>query len=189
MGAVLLDGYDLRSLSLEDLRRQVGVVFQESFLFSKTIADNIAFGKPDATIEEIQKAAKLAAVDNFISQLPDKYDTIIKESGSDLSGGQRQRLALARAIILDPPILLLDDPTAAVDSQTEKEIFTGIEGAMRGRTTILVSNRISSLKNADIIYVLQKGRITQHGTHSELLKQKGFYRKTAEIQETGIEDI
>lgn len=188
MGAVNLDGYDLRKLNLEDLRSQIGIVFQESFLFSKSIAANIAFGKPNAGMEEIERAAKIAAAHEFIEVLPKKYDTVIGESGADLSGGQRQRLALARAVILDPPILLLDDPTAAVDSQTEKEIFAGIDGAMKNRTTILVSNRISSLKKADMIYVLQKGKIIQFGTHEELVKQKGYYKKTAEIQEAGLEN-
>jgi ATP-binding cassette subfamily B protein len=182
MGAVLLDGKDVRKYDLDDLRRQIGIVFQESFLFSNTIAANISFGHPYATRDEVVKAAKIASAHDFIAALPQGYDTIIGESGSDLSGGQKQRLAIARSIILEPPILLLDDPTAAVDSETEKEIFEGIESAMRGRTTFMVTHRISVLKRADIILVMHRGQIIQRGTHEELIKAKGHYRRCAIIQ-------
>ncbi|MFA6290281.1 MAG: ABC transporter ATP-binding protein [Victivallales bacterium] len=182
MGAVLLDGKDIRKYDLDDLRRQIGIVFQESFLFSNTIAANISFGHPYATRDEVMKAAKIASAHDFISALPQGYDTIISESGSDLSGGQKQRLAIARSIILEPPILLLDDPTAAVDSETEKEIFEGIESAMKGRTTFMVTHRISVLRRADIVLVMHRGKIIQRGTHDDLIKEKGHYRRCAIIQ-------
>jgi ATP-binding cassette subfamily B protein len=182
MGAVLLDGKDVRKYDLDDLRRQIGIVFQESFLFSNTIASNISFGHPYATRDEVVKAAKIASAHDFITALPQGYDTIIGESGSDLSGGQKQRLAIARSIILEPPILLLDDPTAAVDSETEKEIFEGIESAMRGRTTFMVTHRISVLKRADIVLVMHHGKIIQRGKHEDLIKEKGHYRRCAIIQ-------
>ena len=182
MGAVLLDGKDVRKYDLDDLRRQVGIVFQESFLFSNTIASNISFGHPYATRDEVVKAAKIASAHDFISALPQGYDTIIGESGSDLSGGQKQRLAIARSIILEPPILLLDDPTAAVDSETEKEIFEGIDSAMKGRTTFMVTHRISVLKRADIVLVMHHGKIIQRGKHEDLIKEKGHYRRCAIIQ-------
>ncbi len=187
MGAVMVDGYDVRKLKIGSLRKQVGIVFQESFLFSNTIASNIAFGHPDADRARIENAAKLASAHEFITTLPKGYDTVIGESGCDLSGGQRQRLAIARAILLDPPILLLDDPTASVDSQTEKEILQGIESAMRGRTTFLVSHRIGVLMKADTILVMHKGHIVQRGTHKELMGMKGHYRQTADIQIDGKE--
>lgn len=186
MGAVMIDGYDVRKFAVDELRRQVGIVFQESFLFSNTVAANIAFGCPNARREDIEKAAKLASAHDFIMDMPHGYDSIIGEAGSDLSGGQRQRLAIARSILLDPPILLFDDPTAAVDSQTEKEIFQGIDTAMQGRTTFLVTHRIGVLKGTDLILVMHKGRIIQMGTHDELMKESGHYRKTADIQMDGI---
>lgn len=181
-GHVLVDGVDVRQRNLQDLRRNVGFVFQESFLFSNTVAANIAFGQPDAEFENIQNAAQLASADEFIAELPDQYQSLIGEHESNLSGGQRQRLAIARALLLDPPILILDDATAAVDAETEHEIQRAIESAQAGRTTILVSSRISSVRHADFIYVLQCGRIIESGTHLELLRRDGEYAKLAKLQ-------
>jgi len=181
-GRVVLDGIDVKQINLDDLRRNVGLMFQESFLFSNTVGANIAFGHPDATREEIEKAATIAAAHDFIMKLPKGYDTILGEGGKDLSGGQRQRLAIARALLLDPAILLLDDPTAAVDPETEKGILEAIENAMRNRTTFIVANRVSTLRRANRILVLEDGRITQVGTHDELMGREGSYRRTAELQ-------
>ena len=183
-GRVLVDGIDLRQLDLQDLRRNIGLVFQESFLFSNTVAANIAFGQPGAELERVEDAAKLAAAHEFIADLPEGYDSLIGEHGSNLSGGQRQRLAIARALLLDPPILLLDDATAAVDPETEHEIQQAIATAQRGRTTILVSNRISALKRTDRLYVLHQGRIVESGSHAELMQLDGEYAKLSRIQLT-----
>jgi ATP-binding cassette subfamily B protein len=181
-GTVQIDGIDVRRFDLDDLRRNIGIVFQESFLFSNTIAANIAFGHPEATAAQIERAARIAAAHEFIAALPEGYDTVVGEQGSNLSGGQRQRLAIARALLLDPPILLLDDAMAAVDPETEHEIQTALENAMHGRTTLLVANRLSALRWADRILVLHQGQVAQLGTHEELLRQDGPYRRMAELQ-------
>jgi ATP-binding cassette subfamily B protein len=181
-GRVTIDGLDIRRLHLDDLRRNIGLVFQESFLFSNTVAANIAFGHPDATPAQIENAARIAAAHDFISRLPQGYDTVLSESGNSLSGGQRQRLAIARAVLLEPPILLLDDPTAAIDSETEHEIFESLDRAIAGRTTFIVAHRLSTLRRADFIIVLERGRIVQQGTHEELMRQQGPYLHVAELQ-------
>lgn len=181
-GRVLVDGRDVREYDLDDLRRNVGLVFQESFLFSNTVAANIAFGHPEATEAQIRKAAEIAAAADFIEELPDKYRTVIGEHGSNLSGGQRQRLAIARAILLEPPILLLDDATSAVDPETEHEILAAMDNAMQGRTTFVVAHRLSTLRRADLVIVLDQGRIIQRGTHEELMNEKGHYRRAASLQ-------
>ena len=181
-GRVLMDGVDLRQLDLDDLRRSVGVVFQESFLFSTTVAANIAFGHPDATQEQIEKAARIAACHDFIMAMPKGYETVLGEGGIGLSGGQRQRLAIARAVLLEPAILLLDDPTAAVDPGTEHEIVEAMNSAMASRTTFLVAHRLSMLRRADVILVLEGGRIVQRGTHEQLMSAQGYYRRAAEMQ-------
>jgi ATP-binding cassette subfamily B protein len=181
-GCVRLDGIDARELKLDDLRRNIGLVFQESFLFSNTVAANIAFGHPDATPAQIEKAARIAAAHDFIVKLPKGYDTILGESGNSLSGGQRQRLAIARAVLLEPPILLLDDPTAAIDSETEHEIFEALDRAIAGRTTFIVAHRLSTLRRADFIIVMEDGRIVQRGRHEELMRVPGPYLRVANLQ-------
>ncbi len=181
-GRLLIDGLDVRQLHLDDLRRNIGVVFQESFLFSNTVAANIAFGHPNATREQVEKAARIAAAHDFIMQLPQGYDTVLGESGNSLSGGQRQRLAIARAVLLEPAILLLDDPTAAIDSETEHEIFEALDRAIAGRTTFIVAHRLSTLRRADFIVVLEGGRIVQRGTHEQLMRERGPYLHVASLQ-------
>jgi len=181
-GRILADGQDLRDLDLDAFRRQIGIVYQESFLFSNTVAANIAFGHPQATMEQIERAARIASAHDFILALPHGYETVLGEAGVDLSGGQRQRLALARALILQPPILILDDPTASVDAKTENEIVSALCSAMTGRTAFVVSSRLSLLRRADLILVLENGRLTQSGTHEELVHQPGPYHETALLQ-------
>lgn len=188
-GRVLIDGIDARDLDLDDLRRNIGLVFQENFLFSNTVAANIAFGHPDATAEQVERAARITAAHGFITRLPNGYQTLLGEDGVDLSGGQRQRLALARAILLEPAILLLDDPTAAIDAGTESEILDAMEAAMRGRTTFVVAHRLSTLRRADRILVLSGGRIVESGTHDELMARDGTYRQTARLQLADFEDL
>ena len=183
-GHIYVGGHDVRQLDLNNLRRQIGVVFQENFLFSNTMAANIAFGHPQVELSTIRQAAQIAAIDDFIQQLPDQYNAIIGENGVNLSGGQRQRIAIARSLLMNPSILLLDDPTAGVDSQTEREILDAIGNAISDRTTILITHRLSALKQADHIIVLNQGRIIQTGTHEQLVEQDGHYRTLAQLQTT-----
>jgi ATP-binding cassette subfamily B protein len=188
-GRILADGKDLRELDLDAYRRQIGIVYQESFLFSNTVSANIAFGHPHATMEQIERAARIASAHEFITTLPHGYETVLGESGVDLSGGQRQRLAVARALLLQPPILILDDPTASVDARTENEIMSALREAMRGRTTFVVSGRLNLLRRADLILVLDSGRLTHSGTHEELAHQSGPYRETALLQIMDLEEV
>lgn len=187
-GRILVDGTDLRDLELDEYRRQIGFVYQESFLFSNTVAANIAFGHPHATMQQIERAARIASAHDFISHLPDGYGTVLGESGVDLSGGQRQRLALARALLLQPPILVLDDPTASVDARTENEIVSALREAMAGRTTFVVSSRLSLLRRADIVLVLENGRLIQTGAHEELAHRPGLYHETALLQMMDLDE-
>lgn len=181
-GRVVIDGIDARQIRLDDLRRSIGLVFQESFLFSNTVAANIAFGNPGATREMIENAAKIAAAHEFIMDLPQGYDTVVGEYGSSLSGGQRQRLAIARAVLLEPSILILDDATAAIDPETEHEILQAMDNAMKGRTTFVVAHRLSTLRRADKVIVLEQGRVIEAGTHAELIRGEGLYRNVARLQ-------
>jgi ATP-binding cassette subfamily B protein len=181
-GRVLLDGIDVRDLDLDDLRRNIGLVFQESFLFSNSVSANIAFGNPKATQEQIERAARIASAHDFIMELPEGYDTVLGERGNGLSGGQRQRLAIARAILLDPPILLLDDPTAAIDPETEHEILEAMQGAMQNRTSFVVAHRLSTLRRADLVLVLDGGRIVESGTPDELAATSHLYREATTTQ-------
>jgi ATP-binding cassette subfamily B protein len=181
-GRITIDDVDIRDMDLDQLRRNIGIVFQESFLFSNTVAANIAFGNPRATAEQIRRAARLAAASEFIEALPRGYETVVGEYGSNLSGGQRQRLAIARALLLEPPILMFDDALAAVDPETEHEILAAMETAMAGRTTFVVAHRLSTLARADQVLVLERGRIVQRGTHAELMRQGGHYQRAAALQ-------
>jgi ABC-type multidrug transport system fused ATPase/permease subunit len=182
-GTVTVDGLDVRDARLASLRREIGIVAQDPFLFSATVRENIAFGRPDATDEEVAQAARLAQAAEFIDELPDGYDTVIGERGITLSGGQRQRIAIARALLVDPRILILDDATASVDATTEARIRLGLREAMKGRTTIIIAHRLSTLALADELVVLDHGRIAARGTHDDLLERSAVYR---EIYEHGL---
>jgi ABC-type multidrug transport system fused ATPase/permease subunit len=185
-GRVLLDGVDVRDLRLRDLRGAIGVVSQDPFLFSTTVRENIAFGAPGASDEDVVRAARMAQADEFISELPDGYETVIGERGITLSGGQRQRLAIARAILVDPRVLILDDATASVDASTEAKIRLGLREAMRGRTTLIIAHRLSTLALADELVVLEQGRVVARGTEEELRESSPVYR---EIHEHGLVEL
>jgi ATP-binding cassette subfamily B protein len=182
-GRLTIDGADVRDLKLQSLRREIGIVSQDPFLFSATVRENISFGRPDATDEEIARAARLAQAQEFIERLPDGYESMIGERGITLSGGQRQRLAIARALVMEPRILLLDDATASVDATTEAKIRLGLREAMKGRTTIIIAHRLSTISLADELVVLDGGRIVGRGTDEELLQTNAVYR---DIHEHGL---
>jgi ABC-type multidrug transport system fused ATPase/permease subunit len=182
-GRVLVDGLDVREVTLRSLRREIGVISQDPFLFSATVRENITFGAPSLDEAEVERIARLAQAHEFVSQLPDGYDTVIGERGITLSGGQRQRLAIARALAVDPRILILDDATASVDATTEARIRVGLRTAMRGRTTLIIAHRLSTIALADEIVVLADGRIAAQGTHDELLEASPVYR---DIYEHGL---
>ena len=179
-GAITIGGYDVRDVTLSSLRRQMSLVLQDVFLFNGTIAENIAYGVNRATREEIVAAAKAACADEFIMAMPEGYDTVVGERGTRLSGGQKQRLAIARAILRDAPILVLDEATSAVDNRTEREIQRAIEGLAGTRTMIVIAHRLTTIQRADQILVLDKGRVVERGTHAELLAQGGIYQKMAQ---------
>lgn len=181
-GRITIDGMDIRDYSIKSLRQNIGVVLQESFLFSSTIRSNIAYGRPEASQEDVEKAAKLAQAHDFIMTLPDGYETKLGERGLGLSGGQKQRIAIARAICLDPSILVLDDATSAVDMETEFRIQKALKNVMSDRTTFIIAHRISSLKHADEILVLENGRVAERGRHEDLLANNGPYQRIYDIQ-------
>jgi ATP-binding cassette subfamily B multidrug efflux pump len=181
-GRVLIDGYDVRDVRLDSLRSQIGIVLQDTALFSGTIRDNIAFGRPDASMEEIVAAAKAAAAHDFIIGFPQGYDTPVGERGVTLSGGQKQRIAIARALLLDPRILILDDSTSSVDALTEYQIQQALTRLMRGRTSFVIAQRISTVRNADLILVLDRGRIVAQGKHEELLENSAIYAEVYHSQ-------
>jgi ABC-type multidrug transport system fused ATPase/permease subunit len=188
-GTLSIDGTDVREVTLSSLRRRVGIVLQEVFLFSTTIKENIAFGKPDATMDEIEQAAKYAQAHDFIMAFPDGYDTAVGERGVTLSGGQKQRIAIARTLLMDPKILIFDDSTSFVDTRTEQALQRAIDTLLAGRTTFIITQRLSTVKNADRIIVLRDGEIVEMGSHSTLLAKKGIYSQIYETQFVPREEI
>ena len=188
-GRITIDGIDIRDVSLKSLRHNIGIVQQDVFLFGAGLRENIAYGREDASIEEVIKAAKIAQLHNFISALDGSYDTEVGERGVNLSGGQRQRMSIARAVLLDPPILVLDDSTSSVDANTEDQIRRAMEEVMKGRTTLIIAHRLSTVHRADEIMVMDKGEIVERGTHQELLAKGGKYREIYELQLRPQEDV
>jgi ATP-binding cassette subfamily B protein len=183
-GSVKVDGHDVRDLTLASLRAQIGVVLDEPYLFTASIRENIAYGRPDATLDEVVVAARAANAEKFIAALPEGYDTVVGERGYTLSGGQRQRIAIARTLLLNPPILILDDATSAVDVQVEQEIHEALEVLMEGRTTLIVAHRLSTIGLADRVVLLDEGRIVADGTHQELLASTPLYVEVlAQVEE------
>ena len=181
-GAITIDGTDIRDVTLNSLRANVGIVQQDIFIFTSTIRANIAYGSIHASDADVKRVAELAQLHDFIMELPEGYDTYVGERGSTLSGGQRQRLAIARTLLLDPPVLILDDSTSSVDTETEHLIQKALENVMEGRTTFVIAHRLSSVQKADKVLVLSKGAIVQQGTHTELLNQPGPYKEIYELQ-------
>jgi ATP-binding cassette subfamily B protein len=181
-GAIRVDDHDIRSFPVEEYRRNIGMVLQDPFLFYGSVAENIAYGRPEATRAEIIAAARAARAHDFILQLPDGYDSIVAERGQSLSGGERQRISIARALLIDPRILILDEATSSVDTETEREIQEALENLIRGRTTIAIAHRLSTLRRADRLVVLERGRIAEIGHHLELLKTPGVYSRLHQAQ-------
>jgi ATP-binding cassette subfamily B protein len=181
-GSVEIDGVDMKKIKLDDLRSQIGMVLQDQFLFNGTIAENIAYAKPDATPEEIMQAAKIANAHDFIVKFPEGYDTNVGERGQRLSGGERQRVSIARAIMHNPKILILDEATSSVDTETEKAVQEALSRLIKGRTTFAIAHRLSTLRNSDRLVVFEEGKIVEMGTHDELMEKKGTYQKLVEMQ-------
>jgi ABC-type multidrug transport system fused ATPase/permease subunit len=181
-GRVLIDGIDVRGMTLDALRRNISMVLQDVFLFSGTVRDNIRYGKPDATDDAIEAAAKAANAHDFIMQLSHGYDTEIGERGVKLSGGQKQRLSIARAVLKDAPILILDEATSAVDTETEAAIQQALQRLMRGRTALVIAHRLSTVRSADLIAVLDQGQLIELGTHDQIVARGGLYRRLYERQ-------
>lgn len=181
-GAILIDGVDVKDMQTASLRKLIGVVSQDSILFNDTIKNNLLIGKPDATDEELITAAKIANAYEFINDLPEGFDTNIGDAGSKLSGGQKQRLSIARAVLKNPPIMVLDEATSALDTESERLVQNALENMMKHRTSIVVAHRLSTIQNADLIVVMQKGRIVEQGTHTELIQKNGMYKRLVEMQ-------
>ena len=181
-GRITVDGLDIRDLNPQDLRQAIGLVSQEVFLFHGTVAENIAYGSFDADRDAIVQAAKVAEAHGFIQQLPQGYDTIVGERGQKLSGGQRQRLAIARAVLKNPPILVLDEATSAVDNETEAAIQRSLEAVTRDRTTVAIAHRLSTVRHADRIYVMERGQLVEWGTHDDLIERNGLYAGLWRVQ-------
>ncbi len=181
-GSILWDGTDLIDAKLVSLKKQIALVTQETVLFNESIRFNISYGRPDATIEMIEEAARIAFADEFIDELPQKYDTLVGERGILLSGGQRQRIAIARAVLLDAPVLILDEATSALDAESERLVQRALTNLMQNRTSIVIAHRLSTIRRADLIVVMERGRIIQTGTHAELLENGGKYRRLYELQ-------
>jgi ATP-binding cassette subfamily B protein len=187
-GSIRIEGMDIRSVPVSEYRRNIGLVLQEPFLFFGTIAENIAYGKPDATREEIIAAARAAHAHDFILRLPQGYDSLVGERGQALSGGERQRISIARALLIDPRILILDEATSAVDTETEMEIQAALENLIRGRTTIAIAHRLSTLRKADRLVVLDRGQIVEIGNHDTLMEKQGAYFRLYEAQTRKLDD-
>ncbi|MDD2922029.1 MAG: ABC transporter ATP-binding protein [Anaerolineales bacterium] len=185
-GALFVDGHDVRDVELNSLRRQIGIVLQTSLLFSDSIKNNIAYGRPDAAMEDVIAAAKAAQAHEFIEVLPDGYETVVGERGVTLSGGQRQRVAIARALLMNPRILILDDSLSSVDTQTERLIQSALDTLMEGRTTFVIAHRLSTVRRADLILVMDKGQIVQRGVHADLLRESGLYKEIHDLQLAGV---
>jgi len=186
-GSIRIDGIDIRSLPVAEYRRNIGLVLQEPFLFFGTIAENIAYGQPDAPREQIIAAARAAHAHEFILRLPQGYDSIVGERGQGLSGGERQRISIARALLIDPRILILDEATASVDSETEKEIQKALDNLVQGRTTIAIAHRLSTLQRADRLVVLDRGKVVEEGTHDELMARQGAYYNLYQAQARNVD--
>ena len=187
-GRITIDGYDVRDVTLASLRQNVGIVMQDAFVFAASIRDNIAYGLDDVDMDRVVGAAKIAQLHDFIEGLPDGYSTWVGERGITLSGGQRQRLAIARTILLDPPVLILDDSTSSVDMATEHRLQQALDHVIKGRTTFVIAHRLSTIRSADMILALENGQIVEHGTHNQLLERNGFYRRIYDLQLRPLEE-
>jgi ABC-type multidrug transport system fused ATPase/permease subunit len=188
-GVILIDGIDIRRVRLRSLRQRIGIVPQETMLFRGTVRENIAYARPQARPAEVEAAARAANAHEFITALPQGYDTLIGEDGATLSGGQRQRLAIARALLLDPRILILDEATSALDSESEALFQEALERAMEGRTTITIAHRLSTVRKAHRIVVLDEGRVAEEGSHEDLLRRGGLYARLARLQWPDLVDV